>query len=111
MLTKDQGKELTIVSANSIWGKNIEPAFDRLVTEVYEARAFPIVTASQINAWCAKQTNNKITRIVEEDPPADTLILINAVYFNGNWTHRFNEMETTSAAASKSAPTVRSKSG
>ena len=45
-----------------------------------------------INKWVAEQTNNKITDIVPQDAvdALTRLILVNAVYFKGNWLKKFD---------------------
>jgi len=52
--------------------------------------------AELINNWVAENTNNKITEILS---PSDInsmtrLVLVNAVYFKGEWVHIFNENNT-----------------
>ncbi|KAL1023540.1 hypothetical protein UPYG_G00042150 [Umbra pygmaea] len=44
-----------------------------------------------INSWVAKQTNNKITELVNSVSADTTLVLLNAVYFNGQWKTKFNQ--------------------
>ena len=53
--------------------------------------------AAEINNWVAEKTNNKVTEIVSADA-VDTLtrlILINAVYFKGDWLKKFDVNSTT----------------
>ena len=42
-----------------------------------------------INAWVKRATGGKIPSIVDRIPPDITLYLMNAVYFHGDWVHRF----------------------
>jgi serpin B len=45
----------------------------------------------KINAWVEERTNGKIANLLSSPPPPDTsLILVNAVYFLGLWTHPFD---------------------
>jgi serine protease inhibitor len=51
--------------------------------------------ASTINGWVKKATNNRIDGIV--DPPIDPntmAFLLNAVYFKGDWTKRFETKDS-----------------
>ncbi|HKJ80062.1 MAG TPA: serpin family protein [Prolixibacteraceae bacterium] len=48
-------------------------------------------SAGVINNWVAGQTYNKIEKIVDQLNPTDMMILLNAVYFNGNWSKPFDE--------------------
>jgi len=48
-----------------------------------------------MNNWVDENTNGKIEEIVDYvNPLEDVMFLINAIYFKGNWTYRFNEEDT-----------------
>ena len=48
--------------------------------------------ASQINEWVGNQTNGKIKDVVSEDLDTNTaLVLVNAIYFKGEWKRKFND--------------------
>ena len=47
-----------------------------------------------INEWVATNTNGKIEKIVESIDLQTLLVLINAIYFKGNWQDQFNESRT-----------------
>jgi serpin B len=54
--------------------------------------------ADVINAWVRNATHEKIDQIV--DSPIETdivMFLINAIYFNGNWTYQFDPEDTQDA--------------
>ena len=95
--------EVIFKIANSIWyriGKGIEPGFieicqtyfDALVKEVdFQAPG----TADSINGWVDVNTNGKIKEIIKPPIPADVaMILMNAIYFKGTWTHLFDTADT-----------------
>ena len=42
-----------------------------------------------------RKTNGKITEIIDELSPATIILLLNAVYFRGEWTYPFNPKATT----------------
>ncbi len=48
-----------------------------------------------INNWVAQNTANKIPTIVDSISPEDALYLINAIYFKGIWTNKFDPNSTT----------------
>ena len=52
----------------------------------------PMFAANLINSWIAVQTNNKIQNLLTSDMmDANTMmILINAIYFKGNWMYSFD---------------------
>uniref|UniRef100_A0A914R280 Serpin domain-containing protein n=1 Tax=Parascaris equorum TaxID=6256 RepID=A0A914R280_PAREQ len=53
--------------------------------------------ANEINAWVENQTNSMIKDLIHPDKITDDsrLILVNAVYFKGDWANKFNEENTT----------------
>ena len=89
--------------ANSIWyrtGFPFESAFLDEARQFFDAKVagldFNAASAvPTINDWVKQSTNNKIDKIVE--PPIDpdvVMYLINAIYFNGAWTARFEKSQT-----------------
>ncbi|XP_063361523.1 zonadhesin-like [Cydia amplana] len=52
--------------------------------------------AAIMNSWVASQTNNRIKDIVAPDmiSPLTRLVLVNAIYFKGDWKYKFNENNT-----------------
>ncbi|GFR30181.1 leukocyte elastase inhibitor A [Trichonephila clavata] len=50
--------------------------------------------AVEINDWVKKQTNGKITRLVDSLDPSTKMVLLNAVYFKGFWKFEFNKSDT-----------------
>ncbi len=99
----DPAVELTI--ANSIWYRNtIQPgqAFLDDVRTWFDARAqgldFASPSAAQtINDWVNAQTQGKIPTIVDGIPDSVIMYLINAIYFKGSWTQRFDPALTRAA--------------
>lgn len=47
-----------------------------------------------INGWVADKTHDKITKILDQLSPNDRMVLLNAIYFYGSWTTRFDENGT-----------------
>ena len=94
----------TIGIANSIWyrqGETVKAPFIEANRTYYDAEvqaldfSSPSATAT-INGWCARKTNNKIKEIVKQVDPTTFMYLINAVYFKGAWTTRFEKKNTRS---------------
>ena len=48
----------------------------------------------RINSWVAKETHDRITQVIDQIDPAEVALLINAVYFKGQWTHKFDKAQT-----------------
>lgn len=51
-------------------------------------------TVDAINAWVKANTGEKIDTIVKEINPDTIMILLNAVYFKGDWTTKFDKALT-----------------
>ena len=66
------------------------------VCDKYEAPIEPLFSKNQVNDWCSKQTHGKIKEIIDELDPLTVMLLLNAVYFRGEWTYPFNPKLTYS---------------
>ncbi|KAK0071071.1 hypothetical protein PV325_013573, partial [Microctonus aethiopoides] len=54
-------------------------------------------SAGIINSWCRQNTGGKITKIIEAgDLNQAKLVMINAIYFAGDWENPFDSHETIS---------------
>jgi serpin B len=55
-------------------------------------------TADYINNWVEEKTNKRIKNLISEDNIRDSndgLVLVNAIYFKGNWLKQFDPKRTT----------------
>jgi len=50
-----------------------------------------------INGWADKETHGKIPKIVDVLDPNEVALLLNAIYFKGQWTHKFDKSATHEA--------------
>lgn len=83
--------------ANSLWTKEsipFKPEFLQLIQNFYQAEVknlnFSNPTApSMINNWVNQSTNGKINKIVDVIEPKTVFLMLNAIYFKGNWTEPF----------------------
>jgi serpin B len=92
--------------ANALWGQAgyaFLPAFTDLVETEYggRLREMDFVRAAEqarqtINAWVARQTNDKIRDLIARGVLGSTtrLVLTNAIYFKGDWARQFEEKRT-----------------
>ena len=60
------------------------------VCDKYEAPIEKLISKNQVNEWCSKKTHEKINEILDELNPSTVMLLLNAVYFRGEWTYPFN---------------------
>ncbi len=51
-------------------------------------------SVTKINSWVANKTHDKITNIINKLSPYDKMVLLNAIYFYGNWSTEFDEEGT-----------------
>lgn len=97
-LLRDLDPRVTFNIANSIWyrqGVRFEPDFINTNRTFFDAEIdsldFGLPEAADIiNAWVADNTNGKIEKIVEQIDPEIVMFLINAIYFKGDWTQKFD---------------------
>ena len=79
--------------ANSVWLLTEAPfkkSFLELVATVYDATVDRTDSPEPINKWVADKTNDKIKSIIDRISPDDLMLLINAVYFKGEWEAKFD---------------------
>jgi serpin B len=101
------GTHVTLDSANALWADKKLPIlgkFQTTVQEKYKAEIRPSDFTGQpeierevINRWVEEKTRDKIKNLL---PPgsvtsATRLILVNAIYFKGDWLHAFEKEKTT----------------
>lgn len=92
--------------ANSIWlnkdvaGNNIEfkDSYKEAIEKYYYGKA-EVENAKEItfkvNDWIEEKTNNKIKDMLDEEKEAEFLaLLVNTIYFKGQWMEQFNEHST-----------------
>jgi serine protease inhibitor len=100
--------------ANAIFyadGFTVKPDFLNINKTVYDAEVEKLNFNSQaavdrINDWVSEKTNDKITKIIENLSPLDRMVLLNAIYFNGIWTNKFDEKGTHNLSFTKSNGTT-----
>jgi len=104
LLTLDASVEMGI--GNSIWyreGFPVRADFLDRTRSYFDAEVSALdfanpAAADIINSWVRGETKGKIEEIVEAPIDAATIMfLINAIYFKGDWTHRFPKDKTTQA--------------
>jgi serpin B len=96
----DPKVELAI--ANSLWADQkfpVNPTFIKDNQTFYRAEVKNLSfadpsAASTINAWVNQNTRGKISQILDRVSPDQAMILINATYFKGQWSDRFDPQQT-----------------
>lgn len=104
--------------ANSAWYRQLFPfraEYLATIRQVFDARVEGLdfgdpAALGTINSWVDSATNGRIDRMLDEIDPLEVLFLINAIYFKGPWTHRFDRDDTRDATfhlADGSTKTIR----
>jgi serine protease inhibitor len=103
-LNKRDGVQLSI--ANSLWAdptrvtmneeyvKEVADNFDSLART---ADFSDPKTVDMINDWISGKTNKLITNMLDKIPAEAVAYLINAIYFKGDWTAKFDKKDTKDA--------------
>jgi serine protease inhibitor len=94
---------VTLSVADSLWVDNrrvtLRPDYVKRMQEAYDAEINALDfsdpgAAARINGWASKQTQERIPKVIDRVDPADLALLLNAVYFKGQWTHKFDKAQT-----------------
>jgi serpin B len=91
--------EVELAIANSLWareGIDFKAEFLDRNRQYYGAEVTSLDfddpgAPEAINQWVSDNTNGKINKIADRVDPNMVLFLINAIYFNGQWTIEFDE--------------------
>lgn len=98
--------ELEIHTANSLWPDarfEFSSRFMETVRHHYHSDVFPVdyreseQARIRINTWVEEKTREKIKDLIPTGAldAMTRLVLVNAVYFKGNWLHKFEKSKTT----------------
>ncbi len=96
-------KSVTLSVADSLWVDNrramLRPDYIKQTQAWYDAKMTDLdfsdpSAAIRINSWASKETHGRIPKVIDRIDPADLALLLNAVYFKGQWTHKFDKAQT-----------------
>jgi serine protease inhibitor len=104
-LLTDLDPTVTFEIANAIWANEgflFRDSFFQAVSTAFDARAETRdfgdpATVSAINDWVDGRTHGLIDSIVDALDPALVMLLVNAIYYEAEWTLRFDPAETRPA--------------
>ncbi len=116
-------KKVTLSIANAIFSRKDfqikQPFTDRMRKDFKaEVKALDFEDASSvdyINKWASDNTNKKIPRVIEGLSRELVMLLMNALYFKGDWTNQFDKSMTTDKpfymvdGSQKGVPTMTGK--
>jgi len=99
--------DINFHNANSLWiqeGLKLNQQFLNINKQYFSSSLHltdfvkePEKSRLNINQWVEKNTNNKITNLIQPSSIDNTtrLVLVNALYFKGSWKDKFNKEKNT----------------
>jgi serpin B len=84
----------TVEIANAVMSKFTPLKEFTEIAEKYCAPLEKLISVQQVNNWCSEKTHGKITKILDQLNASVQMILINAVYFKGEWSKQFKKSLT-----------------
>jgi serine protease inhibitor len=96
-------KSITLSVADSLWVDSrratLRPDYVKQTQAWYDAEMADVdfsnpSAAIRINSWASKETHARISKVIDRIEPADLALLLNAVYFKGQWAHKFDQAQT-----------------
>jgi serpin B len=95
--------QVELTTANGIWtNQNLVELKDKFATDMKKTFGAEIsgedfgdpATVKKINDWASTHTNKLIDEVLDRLNPGDAAILASALYFKGEWTHKFDVDKT-----------------
>ena len=94
----------TLSNANSMLsqkGFDVKEEYKQILAKSFKALLLEVdflneneKTVQEINNWVKEKTNDMIPELVQSLDPATVLVLLNAVYFKGTWSEKFEKEAT-----------------
>jgi serpin B len=94
---------ITLSVADSLWVDSrratLRPDYVKQTQAWYDAEMADLdfsnpSAATRINTWASKETHGRIPKVIDRIDPADLALLLNAVYFKGQWAQKFDKAKT-----------------
>jgi serpin B len=101
-LLQELDPRVTVEIANSVWhrqGLTVDQGFTTRVRSSFDAEVAGVdfgapTTLARINDWVEDRTNGTIDKLFDSLDPSTVMLLMNAVYFKGDWTDAFDPDDT-----------------
>ena len=91
------------INVNSAMGISLLKQYVNNMKNYYSAQVEDLdftksSTLEKINNWCSKNTDGMIPNILDELNPDAAMCLLNAIYFNADWTEKFDVNDTRNSS-------------
>jgi serpin B len=93
------GQSLRIANGLCLVEGNVAADYKTLLREKFSAEIFSGDLA-KVNAWVKEKTNGKIPKLLEAFPANTVCVILNAIYFKGDWAAAFDKDVTHEASFS-----------
>ena len=90
---REGGQKLNIANGLCLTGGDVSPEYKNLLKQSYDAEIFR-GDVDAINNWVNKQTEGKIEKILKQLDPNSVCVILNAIYFKGQWANQFKKEHT-----------------
>jgi serine protease inhibitor len=96
-------KNITLSVADSLWVDSrlatLRPDYVKQMQAWYDAEMSGLDfsdpnSVTRINGWASEETHGRISKVVDRLDRADLALLLNAVYFKGEWARKFDKAQT-----------------
>ncbi|CAL5993942.1 Serpin_1 [Hexamita inflata] len=91
-LSQSLGNDSSVKLASNIFDihtEKITKEFKELMLKQFSIVPENLVSAQQVNNWCAKHTDNRIKEIVDSIAGLDNII-VSAIHFKAQWAYQFD---------------------
>lgn len=93
---QQEGVKFNIANGLCLTGGNLSEEFQNLIVTNYNAELFA-GDVNKINNWVKQKTEGKIEKILDKLSPNSVAVLLNAIYFKGEWNLQFEKDYTRDA--------------
>jgi serine protease inhibitor len=102
-IIRTPAKNVTLSVADSLWADSrrapFRPDYVQQMRTWYDAEIADLdfsnpSAVAEINSWASKETHDRIPKVIERLDPLDLALLLNAVYFKGQWAQKFDKAKT-----------------
>jgi serpin B len=95
---KELNQGITLTNANGLCLAEssglLQKSYRDLLQKHFAAEIFAAPEAEAVNHWVNQKTNGKIVKLLEAFPANTVCVILNAVYFKGNWAVQFKPTAT-----------------